>query len=526
MTDHPAPTLPYIVRADTLSFLRRAARVAPERIAVASPAGQVSYSQLLGRVQALAARLPVLPETGLGEPIAVVAENDWEVVELYLGVMAGGHAVLPISSRLPEEAIARIVAKAGARLGLLAPSAAPRLKRIAAAADRTRWLVHGVADCGASLPARTKQLPAGTAMVCFTSGTTGEPKGVIITHTNLVVHGLTSALVFRMKDGSVHVNPMPLAHFAGASRVISTLVTAGTHVILPGFEPQALFEAMARWRGTHTMAVPTMARDLLECGPERFDLASLEVLIVGAAPTPMPLARELVARLKCGLFNGYGSTESSALAVCLTPEQHLQAVAEGDEQLLGSVGRAVPGIELKILDQDNIEVPPGESGQIALRGAKISPGYLDNPAETRAKFLPQGWLLTGDLGRLLPGDNLQILGRIDEMIVSGGLNVQPAEIETEAVRFAGVAECAAFAVKNERWGQEVRLAVVPAKGTALSPEALRGFLRTRLDPYKLPKKIHVFDRLPRTNVGKVQRYRLAEVCKLIEQDSAGEFPVC
>jgi acyl-CoA synthetase (AMP-forming)/AMP-acid ligase II len=221
------------------------------------------------------------------------------------------------------------------------------------------------------------------------------------------------------------------------------------------------------------------------------------------------------------LFNGYGCTESTALAVCLTSEQHRQAVATGDDELLETVGQPVPGIELKIFDTHNREVPFGEAGQVALRGAKVSPGYLDNPNETRAKFLPDGWLLTGDQGRLTTGDNLVILGRLDEMMITGGLNVQPAEIENEVVTFKGVAECAAFSVKSERWGQEVRLALVQTPGADLNVEDLKQYLRARLDPYKLPKRIHMLDRLPRTDVGKVQRFRLEEFCDANARSSTG-----
>jgi acyl-CoA synthetase (AMP-forming)/AMP-acid ligase II len=210
------------------------------------------------------------------------------------------------------------------------------------------------------------------------------------------------------------------------------------------------------------------------------------------------------------LINGYGLTESSALAVALLPESHRRALADNDPALLGTVGQPVPGVELKIVDEALEEVADGVAGQIALRGAKISPGYLDNPEETARRFRPDGWLLTGDQGRVTAGGNLAVLGRIDDMIISGGINVQPGELEAEVHAYAGIAECAAFGVPSPRWGREVRLAVVPKAGAVVDPEALRLFLRTRMDPYKLPKRIHVLNNLPRTSVGKVQRFRLAE----------------
>jgi acyl-CoA synthetase (AMP-forming)/AMP-acid ligase II len=496
--------------ADVVGFLRRAARVAPAALAVGCPDYTLDYAQLLVRVERLAQALRDTLGDARSEPVAVIAEHDPAVPELYLGVMAAGHAVVPLSARLPDEAIARVVSRSGSRLGILSPSVAGRLKGIAATADTARWVAYGAVIEAGALPLHDNALPAGTAMVCFTSGTTGEPKGVLLTHLNLVVHGLTASTVYRLQGESVNINPMPLAHLAGASRVVNAIVNAGAHVILPGFDPDALFAAVTRWNGTHLMVVPTMVNELLAREPERHDLSSLRMLTCGTAPLPMPVARQLVTRMRCGIVNGYGLTESSALATSLGPEAHARAVADGNEALLGSIGQCAPGVELRILGKDNCEVPAGELGQIALRGLKISPGYLNNPAETAARFLPGGWLLTGDQGRLLAGDNVALIGRLDEMIISGGLNVQPGEIEREAVLMPGLAQCAAFGVPSERWGREVRLAVVPAAGVKLDPESVRQFLRTRLDPYKVPKQVHVVDELPRTAVGKVQRFRLAE----------------
>lgn len=488
-------------------LLRRAARLAPATVAVAWPGGQLTYRQLSERVAAVAASLP--PATDGPEPIGVIAEHDAEVPELYFGVMAAGHAVVPISARLPEHAIAKIAKAAGIRVGLIAPSAAHRRASVAETADATRWIIHGEDEQTGTLPAARRALPVGTAMVAFTSGTTGEPKGVVLSHTNLTIHALTCAAVLGLATPNVHVNPMPLAHFTGASRVIIAAVNGGTHVILPGFDPTAVFEAVAQWRGTHMAIVPTMAIDLLAADPGRFDLRSLETLVYGAAPMPMHVARELAQRLACELFNGYGLTESCAMATVLDGRAHYEAIAAGDEQRLSSVGRAVPGMEVSIVGDDHRELGPGEVGQIALRGLKVSSGYLDRPGANAERFLPDGWMLTGDQGHLSAAGDLTLAGRIDEMIISGGINVQPGEIEAEALAHEGIASCAAFGVASERWGQEVQLAVVLANGASVSPAELRSFLAGRLDRYKVPKVVHFLEELPYTSVGKLQRATLA-----------------
>jgi acyl-CoA synthetase (AMP-forming)/AMP-acid ligase II len=346
-------------------------------------------------------------------------------------------------------------------------------------------------------------------MVAFTSGTTGEPKGVVLSHANLVIHALTSAAVLGLATPNVHVNPMPLAHFTGASRVVIAAVNAGTHVVLPGFDPTAVYEAVAEWGGTHMAIVPTMAADLLAADPDRFDLRSLQTLVYGAAPMPMHVARELAQRLRCDLFNGYGLTESWGVGTARDGQAHRDAIAAGDEQRLGSVGRAVPGMEVSIVDGEHRQLAPGEIGQIALRGLKVSSGYLDRPEATAQRFLSDGWMLTGDQGHLSEAGDLTLAGRIDEMIISGGINVQPGEVEVEALVHESVASCAAFGVASERWGQEVHLAVVVADGATVSPEDLRSFLAGRLDRYKVPKVVHFLEALPYTSVGKLQRATLA-----------------
>jgi acyl-CoA synthetase (AMP-forming)/AMP-acid ligase II len=253
-----------------------------------------------------------------------------------------------------------------------------------------------------------------------------------------------------------------------------------------------------------------MAASLLEAEPEQFNLGSLETLIYGTSPMPMAVARDLVGRMSCGLINGYGLTESAGLATALDAVSHRQAVENNDDDTLGSVGQPVPGVELRLLDEHRNDVDPGQAGEIALRGMKVSQGYLSNPRATAEKHLPDGWILTGDEGRLTANSNLTLLGRLDDMIITGGLNVQPREVEIEASLYEGVAECAGFGVPSERWGEELHLAVASAPGTVVEADALRTFLRGRVDAYKVPKKIHLVDQLPRSSLGKIQRRQLAQ----------------
>jgi long-chain acyl-CoA synthetase len=486
------------------SFLSRAAQLYPLRTAVEHPGGTISYTDLRRRVLALAA---ALSERVSNEAVGILTEHDPATPELYLGVMASGNAVVPLSRRLPDESVAKIARAAGLRLIIVAPEERARRAAIESACDGV--VVVDYPDLTIPpLPRDVTNVDAGVAMISFTSGTTGAPKGVMLTHTNLLVHGLTAAHTYRLDDVNVTVNAMPMAHFAGASRVILGIVNAGTHVILPRFEPAGLLEAIVGSGGTHTMIVPTMAADLLALDLERYDLHDLS-LIYGAAPMPMEVAAELQDRLGCNLYNGYGLTESTALATAFGPAAHRQAVKLGDDELLKSVGGAVAGVEVKIIDQDGATVPSGTVGQIALRGLKISPGYFANPEQTARTFV-DGWLLTGDLGSMADGGLLHLHGRADDMIITGGMNVQPQEVEEALRDLEGVVECAAFWVPSDRWGQEVRLAVVTSPGYQIDIDRVKQHLSGKLDPFKVPKVVHAVGELPKTPLGKLQRRRLTQ----------------
>lgn len=494
------------------SLLHRAALQRPESTAVVGPALHLTYAELERRALEVAA---LLGRAGLDaarpEPVGALVEHDPETPQIYLGIMAAGHAVVPLSNRLPAHSLAKIARAAQLRLVLVGPQAQERIGELAAHCPEVAWVRHDGAGAPARLASEAAVLPPGIAMVPYTSGTTGDPKGVLVTHLNLIVHAVTSAFVLGLDDGGsdVHVNPMPLAHFTGASRVVIALASAGAHVIMPGFDADAVLAAIAEHRGTHIAIVPTMAADLLAAGPTDFELSSLRTLVYGAAPMPMEVARELLVNFDCELINGYGLTESTAMATALDGAAHRLALSSGDDELLASVGRAVPGMEVRIVDPDGDEVPSGSNGQIALKGPKVTAGYFNSPAETSAKYLPSGWLLTGDEGSLSDRGDLTLKGRIDDTIISGGLNIQPAEVEKEVLELSGVSACVAFPVPSRRWGQELHLAVVQSGNGGVDAQELRASLALRLDRFKIPKSVLIVDSLPYTATGKLRRGEMA-----------------
>lgn len=491
-------------------MLARAVEQQPSRMAVAHEDGVLTYAQLGTRAASLAKvilrRLKPDPSRAR-EAVIVLTEHDAHTPELYWGVILSGQTLVPVSSRLPDTAIASIAAQCGARLGLIAPDSRSRLAGLTSSTTQTRWISHPDFSSPANVPLPPRaavQIPADIAMMSFTSGTTGKPKGVLLTERNLVATALAGADAFSLDDGNRQVNPLPLAHFSGASRVITSVANCGTQIILPEFDSRRVLQAIQKWEATHITVVPSMVPHLLDLDVESYNISSLQTLTYGTAPMAIPIIEELHHRLACGLVNGYGLTEAAGVVATLGPDAHVASVSTSDAERLSSVGRPVLGVEVSLMDEDGSPASTCREGQIAVRGPKVSPGYLIG-GDVRTEHLTGGWLPTGDLGRLTETGDLIILGRADDLIISGGLNVQPREIESAASMVTGVSACAAFGVASDRWGQEVHIAVVPKPGSDFTTAAFLAQLRTTLDPYKIPKAVHIVTDLPRSNVGKIDR---------------------
>jgi malonyl-CoA/methylmalonyl-CoA synthetase len=443
-----------------------------------------------------------------GGRVLLCAPNSVGLVIAYLATVRVGAIAVPADATSTEPELASIVARARPTAAFADGAALGHLR--AAAGGRWPVVALGPGD-GPSLdeaeasgePIAPVEVPdSATALLAFTSGTTGQPKGVPLSHANLLSSIRAAMLAWRWSSDEVLVHTLPLSHQHGLGGVHATLLAGSRAVIHPRFDPARLAQAIGHDRATVLFAVPAIYRRLVdEAAVPREAFASLRLAISGSAPLSPALFERTSELLGQPPLERYGTTESGL---------DVSNPYDGPRKP-GSVGLPLPGVSMAIAGPDGEHLGPGEDGEIVLRGPQVFSGYADEAASNIA-FYPGGWFRTGDIGRVDPGDGfLTITGRAKEVVVTGGLNVYPREVELALETHPGVRAAAVVGVPSERWGEEVVAFVVPASGRALPAEDLLEHARAHLAPYKCPKQVFAIDELPATATGKVDRQRLREL---------------
>jgi len=348
--------------------------------------------------------------------------------------------------------------------------------------------------------------PGDPAQVQYTSGTTGEPKGALLPHRGLVTNAYYVAARAGL-NGGVFVSPMPLFHTAGsAMSVLGCVTTRSTYVLPLLFDPELVLAAMERERGNLTLGVPTMLIALLEQQRKsKHDLSSLRTALCGGAPVPVELLRRVEEGLGCDLTPVYGQTELSPIVCQTSPDDTLEDKAN-------SSGRPLWQVEVRVVDPASGEIlPSGLEGEIQARGYQSMIGYFDMPKATAETIVADGWVRTGDLGTMDDRGYVQITGRLRDMIIRGGENIYPREIEAVLFEHPSVADVAVFGIPHDHWGEVIGAAV-----RASNPDApptvseLQAHCRAALAPFKLPTEWFICTEFPLTGSGKVQKFRLRE----------------
>jgi long-chain acyl-CoA synthetase len=350
-----------------------------------------------------------------------------------------------------------------------------------------------------TVPASLPQLQADDdALILYTSGTTGEPKGVVLSYRNLAQYprvmgemGITDAATIR---GCI----LPMSHIVGPVVCNEVADKGFTLVIFDQINPVTLLEGIQKHRVTVFESVPIVFQLLLGVRDlANYDTSSVKIAAMMGTSIPLPLLRAFQsAQPHIKVIQGYGLTETSPMITLVEPERA--------ETKMGSIGRAVPGVEVKIVDENNKEMPMGEPGEIITRGPHVMKGYFRKPEATAAR-IRDGWLYTGDVGKLEADGYYYHLGRRDDMIITGGLNVYPAEVENLIYTYPGVQETIVFAIPDAKRGHVIGAAFVPRPGANIVERELLTFLRSNLANFKVPQKIVVRDALPRTSSGKLIR---------------------
>ena len=455
-----------------------------------------------------------------GDRVALLARNGGHYLDYLFGTFWAGAVINPVNTRWAPPEIAASLGDCDTRVlivdrhfALMVDSirrAAPGLETIVQIGDGDRddgvqdwadWLARGTviddARCGGQA----------LAAILYTGGTTGRSKGVMLSHANLLASA-TGYLSFPgARPGRSYLHVAPLFHIGAQSAVYTSTLAGTAHVFLPQFEPAAALAAIEREQVTDVFLVPTMLRAML--ADPQFDsarTASLERVVYGASPIDDALLdRAMDALPETGLVQAYGMTELSPIATMLGPEDHgATARAAGR---CGAAGRPTIAAEIRVVDRDDCEVPPGTVGEILVRGGGVMLGYWDMP-EATAEALRGGWMHTGDLGRMDADGYLTIVDRLKDMIISGGENVYSAEVENVLARHPAVHQAAVIGLPDPRWGERVHGVVVLRSGVMGDEADLRRHCRGLIAGYKVPKSISFAETLPLSPAGKVLKTAL------------------
>ena len=459
----------------------------------------VTYAEARRRANRIAHALGVEP----GERVAVLGRNSIDAALLYFACSKVGAVPVPVNPALAPAEVAFIVEDAGARTVI----ADDELRHAVAGAVTVDELLAGGEWPDTDPPFRGE--PDDVLYQMYTSGTTGRPKGVLLTHRSVLTNcaQVSCGLTYAIEPGDRWLIVAPLFHAAAVITAFNCVFGGGCMVIQRGFDPAAVVDALAEERIALTTLVPVMIQACLAVpGVADRSYPALRAMAYGGSVIAEATLRRALEVFGCDFYQGFGQTESSAGLTYLTELDHRAALA-GRPELLQSCGQALPGTELRIVDGAGADVAPGEVGQILARGPQVMAGYWNRPEETAAA-LRDGWLWTGDAGSLDADGYLTISDRVADLIVTGGENVAPVEVERAVLEHPAVADAAVIGVPDATWGEAVH-AVVVLDGE-LDLDALQAHCRERLAGFKVPRSLEVVDALPRNASGKVRKHLLRE----------------
>ncbi|MBF0525205.1 MAG: long-chain-fatty-acid--CoA ligase [Deltaproteobacteria bacterium] len=471
--------------------------------------------------------------TGLkpGDVVSVLLPNCHVFLETYYAAALAGVILNPINHRLSGLEIAFIINDAGAKLVIVHDRF---LDRLGEAIKTTPCVCRVILAGAGNLPdlpvetlgydeALTSQRPwAGgpipvsdeaVAHLYYTSGTTGKPKGVMLTHKNVTTHALAAIAEVKITDADVWLHAAPMFHLADAWATFAVTWVGGKHVMAPEFDPAEMLKTMETQGVTLSNMVPTML-NLMVKHPRinDFDYRSLRVIMSGGAPIAPETVRSIMAAFGCDYIQTYGMTETSPYLTMSILKDHLKNLPEEDRfEFRSRTGREFLGVELKVVDKSGQEIRPNNQdiGEIVVKGDIVTPGYWNRPEET-AKAIKAGWLHTGDLAVIDEEGYVNIVDRKKDMIITGGENVFSIEVENVLYSHPKILEAAVVGIPDEKWGEAVAAAVVPRPGVDISAEEIVSFCKSKIAGYKSPKKVFFLEELPKTGSGKIYKKGIRE----------------
>jgi long-chain acyl-CoA synthetase len=485
-------------------ILTASAQRDPRHAALKLDAVEVSYGQL-DQASARVAGLLAAKRVTAGERVGVMLPNVPYFAVCYYGVLRAGAVVVPLNVLLKRREVAFHLEDSGAKL-LLAwegfaeeATAGARQAGIECALVRPGEFENVLAVAEPTTEVRDAD-PDDTAVILYTSGTTGTPKGAELTHANLKRNCEIARGLFDLGAEAVTLGALPLFHsFGQTCSLNATIAAGGTLTLIPRFDPGKALEIIERDRVNVFNGVPTMYGAMLH-HPERenFDTSTLQMCGSGGSAMPVELLRGFEQAFGCTVLEGYGLSETSPVASFNHRDR---------ERKPGSIGTPVAGVEMKVVDDAGQELPQGEVGEIVIRGHNVMKGYWNRPDAT-AETIVDGWLRTGDMAKVDEDGYFFIVDRKKDMIIRGGLNVYPREIEEVLYEHPAVREAAVVGVPHDELGEEVAAAVALKPGAEATPEELREFVKEQLAAYKYPRQVWLVDELPKGPTGKILKRRI------------------
>jgi len=485
--------------------LERAAAFFPNRPAVAESGIETSYRELNAQANAVA---NALGQFGIkeGDRVGLCSPNSSAWLAFYFGAIKTGAMAVTLSPLLKPQELVQMVRYSRPQILFATDDKLDILQGIrpegflkGLISPNGDWTWSDILRKGNGPFEARERRPEDTAAILFTGGTTGVSKGVLLTHENIAVTSANVTYSERSTEKDRSLCFLPFNHVFGQIHIMNaTVFSAGCLELLPAFDIDRVMETLSYGKVTKFYAVPTIYIRLLGLDRLKERLSNVRYSFSAAASLASEIVKEWKTRTGLTIHEGYGLTETAS---AVTYNHFI-------EHRIGSVGQEVPGVEVQIRDMDGRPVERGQEGEICVRGRNVMAGYLDHPEETAAVFWEDRWFRSGDIGLFDDDGYLFIVDRLKDMIITGGENVYPREVEEVLYTRSEIQECAVLGLPDKEWGERVTAFIVPKPGCAAVPEDLKGYLKGRLAPYKMPKEFILIDEIPKSSAGKILKREL------------------
>ncbi len=478
----------------------------PYRAAVRQAGFETSYVQLNDQSNRIATGLLKMGVKA-GEPVGLCAPNSADWIAFYFGVLKSGAIAVTLSAVLSGEELATLVSHSRLRFLLAHESRLQDLDRLKSQSGVEKVICPGgdlelgdLVKTGSGSFKAVERDREDTAAILYTGGTTGLPKGVMLTHEGIQCSSHMIAHFERSTENDLALCFLPFNHVFGQVHIMNgTILSAGCIELLPAFDLDQVLTAMEAGRVTKFFAVPTVYIRLLSIGDLKKRLGKLRYCFSAAASMPMEIVKQWKERSGITIAESYGMTEAMPVTF-----NHYYP----DRHVVGSVGQAVHGVEIQIRDKEGNLLEQGQEGEICIRGRNVMKAYLNNPEGTRSAFWEGGWLRSGDIGVFDRDGYLYLVDRLKDLIITGGENVYPREVEEALYTRPEVEQCAVVGLPDREWGERVVAFIVPKPGQRVVADEMRTSLKTRLSPFKVPKEYIMVNELPKSPAGKILKREL------------------